>query len=728
MAARPILPTLGVLLVAASGCSSTPEYIEYVPAQLEMSSEFVEYGLTGQGQAITKTVTLTNTGDVQLGISRITLGTKLDATKGHEGSFAVSWSPDDLQVPDNTATGDDEEEEPASEEKTGDLGLDTGVDTGEPEPEPEPDPEAGEFLVVLPPGARLPVTVTFDPQAAGDNYDSLIVETAGESSEDNTTPKQDRVYRDLDTTWRMAYLHGEGEETAPNILVTPRNLDFGFSWPGQVETRYIAVKNVGDGPLTIGAVQVDEENCVDSFEVTRTIEAGAEIDGGMAKVLEVKFTPTNDREAQCRMFITSTDEDSPEVEVRMKANSGTNPSNTAPVVQIHKPTAGYQHSGWGPIQMELTVFDANEPPTNLTCKVRSSLQGYEDGGPAIANCTPPDESGHFFLDVPVEYQEPGLDVLTVQVTDASGVTRRASIPVLINSNYPESDDDGDGFGSTDETWPDCDDANRNTYPLAAEIFDGEDNDCDFLKDEGTDGFDDDQDGMSEAAGDCNDSNPDTYKGAPEVQDNADNDCDGIVDETTSAYDDDNDGFAELDLDCDDTDPTVNPASPEICADGIDNNCNGLKDTQEPCVSVDSEPMIVGRINLTRTAIEEFETTQASVLVHEADGDNLTHFWESRDNEGEIDDPQSPVINWQAPALESGYRDGRVFRLYYIGTDDDDHQVWDFSEVWVFMEGDLDVNILVPVDPAGGCSTVPLAPAGVLGGFATLMAFLRRRRD
>jgi hypothetical protein len=326
------------------------------------------------------------------------------------------------------------------------------------------------------------------------------------------------------------------------------------------------------------------------------------------------------------------------------------------------------------------------------------------------------------------YHEAGLDVLVVQVTDDSEVTRYVSVPVLVNVGYPEDDDDGDGFVTTDPMYPDCDDTNGATYPFAAEIHDGRDNDCDLQIDEGTDGADDDQDGMSEVDGDCNDNAASTYLGAPELQDGADNDCDGIVDEGTSAYDDDDDGFAEVDLDCDDTDPLTNPSAPEICGDNIDNNCNGLRDSQEPCVEVDSAPMIVGMVNLNRTSIEEGQATVASVQVVDADGDIVQHLWES--TEGEIDDPTAGTITWSAPEeLPSEYANGNLYRIYYLGSDDDGNQVWAFQEVWVYSRYSLG-DTITKIDTASnsGCSMVPASGALGLLGLLPLLVLVRRRES
>ena len=193
-----------------------------------------------------------------------------------------------------------------------------------------------------------------------------------------------------------------------------------------------------------------------------------------------------------------------------------------------------------------------------------------------------------------------------------------------------ADSDGDGFGDADDTTEacdqpagtvsvpnDCDDADADSYPGAAERCDDIDNDCDGEIDEDvvtTWYADADQDGYGDpdvttdecdppsryvdVADDCDDLDPTAYPDAVESCDEADNNCNGVVDEgVTSTYYIDADadsygsadettdaceqpnGYATVSGDCDESDADVNPAATELC-DGVDNDCDGTTDEDD----------------------------------------------------------------------------------------------------------------------------------------------------
>jgi hypothetical protein len=189
----------------------------------------------------------------------------------------------------------------------------------------------------------------------------------------------------------------------------------------------------------------------------------------------------------------------------------------------------------------------------------------------------------------------------------------------------DPDADGDGVPSD----VDCDDANKKMYPATEnqaayeEKCDTFDNDCDGHKDlvPAADGsgnwvtvctvanpVDKDGDGFKSDV-DCNDSTTSgaaTYPGAPEKCDGRDNDCDGLYDEACPDtdkdgkfdyfpgvtidpkyldYDSDNDKYPN-ESDCAVYDPMVHPDAIELC-DGVDNNCNEVKDEIFP--NADGDP-------------------------------------------------------------------------------------------------------------------------------------------
>ena len=191
------------------------------------------------------------------------------------------------------------------------------------------------------------------------------------------------------------------------------------------------------------------------------------------------------------------------------------------------------------------------------------------------------------------------------------------------------DADGDGFGDENSIVAacdislgissvsgDCNDEDPLQNPLAMEVCDGIDNNCDeeidegllndFYLDEDEDGYGSEQqvisscvvpEGYVSQAGDCDDIESFANPSIAEVCDGIDNNCDGSVDESSALdaleyyTDADGDQFGSgtmilgcfvpsghsvLTGDCDDQNSLVHPSMVEIC-DGVDNDCDGLSD-------------------------------------------------------------------------------------------------------------------------------------------------------
>jgi hypothetical protein len=203
--------------------------------------------------------------------------------------------------------------------------------------------------------------------------------------------------------------------------------------------------------------------------------------------------------------------------------------------------------------------------------------------------------------------------------------------------YPDAD--GDGFGEaaagvvaclapagTIADATDCDDADAQVNPDAAEVCDRVDNDCDAQIDEadadltGTtlwyadvdaDGHGDPASSMAACAApagyladadDCDDTDAAVNPDAIEVCDTIDNDCDVLIDEADADLADatlwyadvDGDGHGDASSsiaacdapagyladadDCDDTDGGVSPSAIEVCdRDDVDEDCDDLAD-------------------------------------------------------------------------------------------------------------------------------------------------------
>jgi hypothetical protein len=184
--------------------------------------------------------------------------------------------------------------------------------------------------------------------------------------------------------------------------------------------------------------------------------------------------------------------------------------------------------------------------------------------------------------------------------------------------------DADGDGATDRRCcnlseggsllcgTDCDDTRAAINPMASEVCDLIDNDCDASTDEGTtvagfadrdgDGRGDPDSPLMACAGtgafsiygdDCDDTDPSVHGNQVEICDGEDNDCDGSIDEMAAIgtwYPDGDgdgygtttgptmmacerpDGYSLSSTDCDDSDARIHPGATELC-DGLDQNCS-----------------------------------------------------------------------------------------------------------------------------------------------------------
>lgn len=197
------------------------------------------------------------------------------------------------------------------------------------------------------------------------------------------------------------------------------------------------------------------------------------------------------------------------------------------------------------------------------------------------------------------------------------------------------DADADGFGNPLDSMfacfaipgytpdhSDCNDNAASINPMAAEICNNTDDNCDglftdpmltYYIDTDHDGFGSLSDSLLSCVkpegyvinhSDCNDLDTLTNPAATEICNGMDDDCNGVYDEVPTIYYLDNDsdsfagtpviiatcnlpnGYATIQEDCDDEQPLVFPGAIDLC-NGIDDNCNAVVDENQlyPVVGV-----------------------------------------------------------------------------------------------------------------------------------------------
>ena len=343
------------------------------------------------------------------------------------------------------------------------------------------------------------------------------------------------------------------------------------------------------------------------------------------------------------------------------------------LASIYLRQGGSAVSGTGNLQLdEIRVGSTWESVTPactqiLTWYADVDLDGFGDANTATQSCCQP--AGYVSNSTDCNDANASINPNTIWYTDAdndtygdlansfTGCTPPTTATYVQNSSDCDDtnpnvnavttwylDSDNDGFGNLSMTTQncgqpvgyvanstDCDDANNQINPNATEVFDGFDNNCDLVIDEGftlTTYYEDlDGDnygssvsiqsvtnpgaGYSLVSGDCNDNNNLINPNATEICDGVDNNCDLNIDENLPTFtyylDADNDSFGDLNftttdcsvpagysvnsLDCNDANNQINPNATDIPANNIDEDCSG---TDAPLV-----PLMLGIYEFTQ---------------------------------------------------------------------------------------------------------------------------------
>ncbi len=219
------------------------------------------------------------------------------------------------------------------------------------------------------------------------------------------------------------------------------------------------------------------------------------------------------------------------------------------------------------------------------------------------------------------------------------------------------DADGDGYIDEAQGGDDCNDALETVFPGALEICDGEDNDCNGLSDMDDPDLD-------------RDSVPAWYR---------DSDGDGYGNSQSPVYDCEQppDRVANAD-DCDDNDNLRNPDAVEICNGGVDDNCDGLRDDDDPMVDLatgttwylDADGDMDGDALQSTTACDR----PAGYSPLATDCDDSDDLVEGRDLDGDGNSTCDGDCDDRDPALEALDTDGDGVTVCDGDCDDNDFNI------------------------------------------------------
>ena len=169
-------------------------------------------------------------------------------------------------------------------------------------------------------------------------YIESFIEEPDEEGDDSNTAFTPSFYRDPVHFKEIVLLSGSTSLGSGRIKVTPRSLDFGHRWTGESVTKQITIDNIGNGDLEVGTPELGSGCDPEEFSIdVSAMDSDGIVPAEHGTLFEVTFTPSDLGGRSCSLIVPSADVNSPEVEVRLKANIGDDPTNEAPSINLISP-------------------------------------------------------------------------------------------------------------------------------------------------------------------------------------------------------------------------------------------------------------------------------------------------------------------------------------------------------------------------------------------------------
>ena len=210
----------------------------------------------------------------------------------------------------------------------------------------------------------------------------------------------------------------------PDIALSTLSVDFGTVPRDETETAYFAIQNIGDGPLSITGLDLEDS----PFSVV-TDPSGQTIAAGAEFTVVTEYTPDDDASGHAaRLTVSSTDPDEPEVSLLLLGGNGGD-DYQPPVAKID---CDALQGTAPPTTVALRAPDSEAP--EMADGVPLSYEWELIGRPALSRTyimNPTEEEPDLFIDVAGAYE------VQLVVTDFNGVS---SPPDVCNVNVIPDED------------------------------------------------------------------------------------------------------------------------------------------------------------------------------------------------------------------------------------------------------------------------------------------------